>query len=242
MKQEKVKMYRRVIAYVVDFIIVVILSTLILNVLPFNEKYNTTVNNSKALQEMVLKKEITNDAYLKESINLTYDSYKYGTLENGVTILVMILYFTLFAYFNHGRTPGKMLMRIEVKDKEGNDPPLFASLIRTIFITRVFGDILTLILVYSMKKPTFAGVYKYVDMAISIIWISCPFIALFREDGRGLHDLIAGTVVLSKRKPMENEVVEAQIEEKKEEIKEETKKKDTTKKTNNNKKKNNKKK
>ena len=50
---------------------------------------------------------------------------------------------------------------------------------------------------------------------------------MFREDGRGLHDLIAGTKVLDKRKlPLEEEkIVEAKIEEKKESKKKNSKKK-----------------
>ena len=66
-------------------------------------------------------------------------------------------------------------------------------------------------------------------MVITVIWIACPIVAIWRQDGRGLHDLISGTKVLDKRKRETTEIVEAKIEEKKEVVKE---KKETTKKTN----------
>ena len=137
----------------------------------------------------------------------------------------------------NGRTPGKMLMKIEVKDKNGENPSLLKSFVRTIFISRAFADIITLIMVNSMKKSTFIKVNNYVDMILIFLWLACPFIAMFREDGRGLHDLIAGTIVVNKRKRTEEEIPEAKIEEK-EVVKEkkETTKKSTSKTTKKNKK------
>ncbi len=231
MPEEKVKLYKRLLAYIIDFVVVILLSTIIISILPNNAKYNTVVENNQVLQDMLIKNTISKEAYLTESVSLTYDSYKFGLLENSVTIIIMLLYFSLLTYFNHGRTLGKIVMKIEVKDKNGNDPSIFQSLLRSILITRVFGDIITLFLVCFMKKVTFVNIYRYFDMVITILWITCPFVSMFREDGRGLHDLIAGTIVLNKRKHTTEEIVEAKIEEKEEK---------KTGKNNNNKKKNNK--
>ena len=238
--ENKVPIYKRILSYIVDFVIVMLLASAILSILPKNSKYNEVIDQNKELQEKVINKKIDNKEYVKESMKLTYESYKYGLLENGITIVLMITYFTGFIYFNKGKTVGKMLLRYEVKGKDGNNPSLISSFLRTLFISRTFGDIITIILVYTMSQKTFVGMFNYVDMVITTLWLTCPFIAMFREDGRGLHDLIAGTTVVNKRKRSSDEIVEAQIEEKvekKETVKEEKK---TTKKTAN--KKNNKKK
>ena len=240
--ENKVPIYKRIFSYLVDFVIVMLLASIILSVLPKNNKYDNVINKNKEIQEKVINKKIDNKEYVKESMKLTYDSYKYGLLENGITIVLMISYFTGFLYFNHGKTPGKMLLRYEVKKKDDKDITFFGSLGRTLLISRTFGDIITIILVYSLSQKAFIGMFNYVDMVITTLWLACPFIAMFREDGRGLHDLIAGTKVVNKRK-RDDEIVEAKIEEK-EEVKKEKKvtnkkeiKKETKKKNNNNKKK-----
>ena len=234
MEQEKVKMYKRIIALLVDLLIVAVISVLISYTLPINEKYQTAQNSQTELLTMRTEGKITNDDYVKKSSELTYDAYKYGVAEYCISIGVMLAYFTLFTYFNNGKTAGKMLMKIEVRDKNDSSPSLWRSFVRTILISRVFADIITFIMVHTMKKASFVKANNYVDMILLVIWLLCPFIAMFREDGRGLHDLIAGTVVVNKRKRTEEEIPEAKIEEKKEVVKKEKK---TTKKTTKNNKK-----
>lgn len=231
--ETRVPIYKRIISYIIDFVIVMLFASIILSILPKNSKYDEVIDKNKTLQEMVLQKKIDNKEYVKESMKLTYDSYKYGLLENSITIVLMISYFTGFIYFNHGKTPGKMLCRYEIKGKDGKNPSFLSSLTRSLLISRTFGDIISIILVYSMSQKTFIGMFNYVDMVVTTIWLTCPFIAMFREDGRGLHDLLAKTIVVNKRKRTDDEIVEAQIEEKKVVKQEEKKDKKVTTKKNN---------
>ena len=227
----KVSMFKRIVTFMIDFLIVAILSGIVIYAIPHNEKYKETIENNSAIRELLSKENYDSNEYMKLSTEMTYDSYKYGMLENGITILIMISYFTLFTYFANGQTLGKKIVKTQVLTVDGKAPGLLRSFGRSLIISRSFGDIITLLLVISMKKTTFVKSYYYIDMIITVIWIACPIVAIWRQDGRGLHDLIAGTMVLDKRKlPQEEEkVIEAKIEEKKEE---KVVKKETTKKTN----------
>ena len=236
MEIDRVPIYKRIIAFIIDFAVVALISTLIMYVLPENKKYQEVIDNNRILQEKLVNKEITNKEYVTESMNLTYDSYKTGTVENIVTISVMIIYFTCFLTFNHGKTLGKMAMKYEIKTKDNKDPNILQSLGRTVLITRVFGDIITIILVYSLSRKAFVSSFNYVDMVITTLWLSCPFFSMFREDGRGVHDLIVGTKTVNRRKHNEDDIVEAKIEEKKEEPKVKKENKTKTNKKNNKKK------
>ena len=231
MEQEKVKMYKRILAFIIDFLLVAILSAIVMYAIPHSDKYNETLENSTNLRKAIYASEepLSNKELIKISNELTYDSYKYGVLENGITIVIMLSYFTLFTYFYHGQTIGKKLVKTQVVSVDGNEPSLLSSLGRSVFITRSFGDIVTLILVLSMKKPAFIKSYYYIDMVLTVLWIACPIVAIWRQDGRGLHDLIGGTKVIDKRKQESTDIVEAKIEEKKEE---KTAKKKTNKKNN----------
>ena len=215
----KVPMWKRIVAFIIDFLLVAILSAIIMYAIPHSEKYNQTLENSTTIRKLIYESEepLSTKELMEVSNELTYDNYKYGVLENSITIVVMISYFSLFTFFYHGQTIGKKIIKTQVVSLDGNDPSLLSSLGRSVLISRSFADIITLILVLSMKKATFIKSYYYIDMVLTVIWIACPIIAIWRQDGRGLHDLIAGTKVLDKRKlPQDEEkVVEAKIEEKK---------------------------
>jgi uncharacterized RDD family membrane protein YckC len=227
-------MYNRILAFIIDFLLVAILSSLVMYAMPHGEKYNETLENSTNLRKMISESEepLSNQDLINISNELTYDSYKYGVLENSITIVIMISYFTLFTYFYHGQTIGKLLVKTQVVSVDGKEPSFIGSLGRSFLITRTFADVITLILVLSMKKPTFVKSYYYIDLVLTVLWISCPIVAIWRQDGRGLHDLVGKTMVLDKRKlPQEEEkIVEAKIEEKK--VEKKVEKKETTKKTN----------
>ena len=216
MEQEKVKMYKRILAFIIDFLLVAVLSAIVMYAIPHSDKYNETLENSTTLRKAIYESEepLSTKELTQLSNEITYDSYKYGVLENGITIVIMLSYFTLFTFFNHGQTVGKMLVKTKVTNLDGNDPSLLGSFTRSMVVSRSFGDIITFILVLSMNKPTFIKSYYYIDMVLTVIWIACPIIAIWRQDGRGLHDLIGGTKVLDKRKQESTEIVEAKIEEK----------------------------
>ena len=147
----KLPMWKRIVAYVIDFLIVAFVSAIIMYAMPHNEKYNETLNNSSALNELLTKENYNNEEYLKRTTELTYDSYKYGVLENSITIVIMIAYFTIFTYFSHGETIGKKIVKTKVVNMEGNEPNLLQSFLRSIIFSRSFGDVITLILVLSLK-------------------------------------------------------------------------------------------
>ena len=90
MNEEKVKIYKRILALAIDFLIVTLISSFIIFVLPHNEKYQTASDNNTLLLTMRTKGQISNEDYLEESTKLTYDIYKYGKLENGITITLMV--------------------------------------------------------------------------------------------------------------------------------------------------------
>ena len=218
METNKVPMYKRILAFIIDFLLVAILSAIVMYVIPHSDKYNETLENSVTVRKLINESEtpLSSEELINVSNELTYDSYKYGVLENGITIVIMLSYFTLFTFFNHGQTIGKKLVKTQVVDKSGNEPKLLGSFLRSLFVTRSFGDIVTFILVLSLKKPTFVKSFYYVDLVLTTLWIACPIVAIWRQDGRGLHDLIGGTKVLDKRKQESTQIVEAKIEEKKE--------------------------
>jgi uncharacterized RDD family membrane protein YckC len=224
----KVPTFKRTLAFIIDFLLVAVLSSLIIYFIPHSTNYEKTLVDTTELRSKLSDKSLSNDDFIKINTELTYNSYKYGVVESSITIVLMISYFACFTYFANGETIGKKLLKIRVVSLDDKKPSFLSAIIRSFLITRTFGDIITLSLALILKKNAFVSSYKYIDMFITIVWIMCPIIAIWREDGRGLHDLLAGTKVvdknLDKRKlpQKEEKVLEAEVEEK--EIKEEAKK------------------
>ena len=77
--------------------------------------------------------------------------------------------------------------------------------------------IFELIIVYVMSADTYYPVYQNINLVSYIILYITLFVMLVRQDGRGLHDLLANTIVLDDA--LINQVEEAVIVEKDKNIK-----------------------
>ncbi len=89
-----------------------------------------------------------------------------GTLLGSGWLLLAALYFTLF-WSAAGQTPGMRLLRLRVRTLRGETPSMGRSLVR------------------------------YVGLILSIVPLFAGFLpVLFTERRRGLHDFLAGTVVV----------------------------------------------
>ena len=102
METNKVPMYKRILAFIIDFLLVAILSAIVMYVIPHSDKYNETLENSVTVRKLINESEtsLTSQELINVSNELTYDSYKYGVLENSLTIVIMLSYFTLFTFFS----------------------------------------------------------------------------------------------------------------------------------------------
>lgn len=204
-------MFKRFLAYFFD-LMAVSLVTMAFSVSPLNPNYEETQKLENEYMERykefneINQDEISNEEYEEyvKNFNLyatdvTYNTRKLGIYEDGCTIIILILYFGIFAYFFEGETVGKRLLKLKIVDKDGHKPKLWQLITRTIIL---FGIPLVIIdsigaHIFGMMNYTYINIVIYLlNMALSIAILITLFVT---KDNRGLHDIIAKTTVVERK-------------------------------------------
>ncbi len=189
--------FRRFMALIIDLIIVSFIvgafsSLKVLN--PTLDKYNESYDNYyDYVKEVAINgnTDILND---DKALDMAYDVSYYGRYSSLISLVVMFLYFVLFQYYTGGKTVGKLLFRIQVSSTNG-ELKLKQILIRSAIINSLFIKLLIVICIFSMSKNMFNSYNMILDLVdIGLVLVSAIMI-IYRDDGVGLHDKLAGTIV-----------------------------------------------
>ncbi len=195
-------MSKRILAYFIDVMIVTLIANMfasldILN--PYLDKqneliaeYNKDIINYYDENGKLYMEKLANSDFLEE---YTYNTSYYGVYSSIITVTITFLYFVVFQYYNKGKTIGKSILDIVVKDKNNKNVKFSQMLIRGVIINGILTSILSIILVLKLNMSQYIIVDNVLFIINIGILISCVILAMFRKDKRLLHDLIAGTKV-----------------------------------------------
>lgn len=191
--------FKRLGAYIIDILIVTIIASILSNIGTLNyqmEKYMDTYNKIIKVTEKYEKKEIKKVEYTKEMEKLTYKLDKNSTITSIISLACIIGYFGIFQYSQNGRTLGKRIFKLQViKNKEGN-LNLINYLLRCLILNNIIFTVSRLILISTLSQNTYMSIYKYITNSQSIFQLLIIVSVLLSREGRGIHDLLAGTKVI----------------------------------------------
>ena len=221
-------------AYFIDYLIVTVIVygvMLLPFVNPHREEYNTKYNEVVRVNEQFQNNEISSEEFNEAIIPIAYDLYRLNSSYVVISTICFIGYFVIFQYIYKGQTIGKKLFKLKVVST--NDKPLTIAnyLVRALVLYNILIPIIELIIVFTMKQDNYYGLYQNINLVSYIIMYITLFFMLVRADGRGLHDILANTIVEEEIPDDVKEIIEVE-----ETPKEEPKKKTTTKKSSNQKK------
>jgi len=228
---KKPYIHKRLIAYVIDILIISFVSSIL--AMPFTkndeyeklakelyeitDKYKQEVKTSNEYNDNVItSNEITNEdvisnEYLNAINDISYKMTKANLSQTIVVIIVSVLYYVLFNYYNKGQTIGKKIMKLRIIEKDGNDLNLNNYIIRMLVANPALANIVTIILILTLSKEEYLIYESKFSTVFGIIYILCFLFALYRSDGKGLHDLLAGTVVINDKIENNNIIKEGVI-------------------------------
>lgn len=205
---------KRACAYIIDLMLILIISSLFAGIEALNpneEKYEETYNQYKT---MISNASDINSINNEEVINITYDMSKYGISIEIINLVVTVLYFVVFQYLNNGKTLGKTLMKIKVVSKDGKKIKFYQILLRSLIINSILSLFVLILILLFCSKSIYLLSSRYIQFIdMTLVFVSIIMI-LFRQDGRGLHDIIARTEVIYDIE-LNNEAKEATIVSKK---------------------------
>ena len=231
MNNEKASFLKRMCAYLIDLIIVTLLSSIISLMFLDNKKYEAESEQLMNLTKSYASGEISREDYTKQFDELNY----YMTKDSiGVTITncsVAIIYYVVLCYFCHGVTLGKYLLKLQIISANDKKLNIGNYLIRGLYVNLILSNLISIIFVFSLNKDSFITIYPKVSSTLTMLVLATILFIMYRNDGRGLHDLISNTKVIDTKnynevkeeKDVNEEVVEAKVIEVKKDIKKNTK-------------------
>ena len=191
----KATFFERVGAYFLDTIIVSLIFTVVC--LGFA---NNTSNEELQLEDLdnqLLEEKITPNEYLKEYTEILYDVQKDTVLQTGISIALSAAYFIVFQYMNKGQTIGKKLLKIRVVDKDTKKPiSILKGLLRSFIILSILSGVLGIVLLYIVNKENYFLSYATIISLEGIFTLITAMLVLYKKDRRGLHDMMANTIVI----------------------------------------------
>lgn len=195
----KASFFKRMGAFVIDYFIVLVIASLI--TMGFNTNKNNDLNNQRnQLISDYQNEKITIDEYKNENYKLNYELQKENITVNIVTITLYIGYFVVFATLNKGQTLGKKLLKIRVVNKNNDKPSIWNMLVRSLFIYNIISILFSTVAVKFLNINTFTYIYTTLGYIECFVIIISFFMVIYKKDGRGLHDMIAGTNVIEEVK------------------------------------------
>ena len=178
------------------------------------KEYNKIIKISDDYKQEIEKfyddKKITKKEY--KTINKNMDNhylkiYKklYSKVEKNsicyfiIYLITTIFYFVFFNYYTNGETLGKKIFHLKIVNNKDNNKKvsILSYIIRAIFLYQPIYYIIKLICVMTLNGNDY---YSVTSIAYDIQYYLQFIIILtvmIKMDGRGLHDLLAGTRVAS---------------------------------------------
>ena len=201
---------KRIVAYIIDYLLITLVSTALVYITFINPRYDEYLEASKeynAVAEQYYSKEITAKEFSEQINDLSYELNSTGYVYTIVNIIIIFLYFGVFVYFTKGQTLGKRIMGIKIVSNKGKDLKIYNYFIRAFILNGVILNLCTLIAI-CFKESTYLKIYSAASNFDLILMIILFLMILFWKDGRGLHDILAGTKVIDVRDEANLEVVE----------------------------------
>ena len=209
----KANSYKRVLAYLVDVMIISFVSLLLTYFVPTSENYNKLNKEFENLTIDYRNQEVTMEEYLEKGTDINYQLNKEAVPQTIVSTVLSIIYFVVLAYFMNGETLGKKLMKIKITSNNDKKLTMNNYLIRALVIDSVLMNIITIITILLFSKDIYLTSYNIISYVFSFVYIVSLAMILFSKNGRGLQDILANTKVIStetveeKQEVLEKEIV-----------------------------------
>jgi len=192
----KAYFFPRVIAYFIDMILIMIASYFISFIVPQNKDVSVLNKELSLLQQEYLNKEISADDFIDRGSILVYESDYANSGGIIIQVIIIILYFIIFQFYNNGQTFGKKLMGIKVINNDGGKLTFNSMVYRSLVINSILVNFISICCLYFMNASSYYSLAAATQVVNGIIFVVTMIMVMYKKDGRGIHDIISGTKVV----------------------------------------------
>lgn len=192
----KVKTSKRLLAYVLDIVILFIFTFIALLFVPNSSRVQELSMNGNKLSELVLEETITISEYIKSSARIMQDIDKLEIIPNIINIFFVVLLFIVVPYITKGQTLGMIISKIKVIKTNREEPSILDYILRTFYLYFLGYMLITILLVNLLPSLAYfviASILLFLQISLVIISF---FMLLYRHDRRGLCDILTKTKVV----------------------------------------------
>lgn len=188
---------KRFFAYLIDIVIVFVLSTLITGFIPVSQKATVISENIVDLTNRVSEEEISKEKYNHELQELNYQLTKETVIISLINIAIYLLYFVVYPVYNNGQTIGKKAQGLKIVNKNSQVASMNNLLVRTLILHGIAINIISLILILTITKSSFMLINSTLSYLNYLLLVISLFAVILTKSGRGLHDVLSNTKVIN---------------------------------------------
>ena len=151
---------------------------------------------------------------LSSEFTVVPDNFVLYTILNAVAALIIgLILYAIIPTKNNGQTLGKMMLKIRAVTLDNQNPSLSVHALRAIMLWSAYVN-LPLLVFLSFDYFTATVIMSGASFLTGALVLVSVIMILANQDGRGLHDNLTKTQVISTLKPLVDEVLDAKYESK----------------------------
>ena len=192
---KKALFIQRLISYLIDSAIVVFVASLLATPFIDNNRISDLNDRSYKLVEKYRRDEISNNEYIAEYMNVSYEIAKNEGLVTLVSVIIGLIVFVVVPLYNGGQTLGKRLLKIKVVSRSG-DLTMNQLIFRSFIANSILINLISVILIVISSKNSYFYCYGIFIAIQYIITVISVFMIMVGKEGRTIHDLLTNTKVV----------------------------------------------
>lgn len=190
-----VKLSKRFSAFIIDIIIIAIITSIITLFIPENSNITKMSEELISISEDYKNEKINEEEYVNKIAPLSYRKDKENFIISIIDVVITILYFVVFAFVKNGQTIGKKLIGIKVVKQDG-ELTINDMIFRSFIINGLLMSLINLVLLFTTKDLSYMYSVSIIGfIQVLLMFVSCIMV-LIRKDNLALQDIITKTKVV----------------------------------------------
>lgn len=190
---------KRITAYILDILFVYFIAAALFMLPIFKNDYKNYMDTTTEYIEYIATLG-SGEADRDIELDYVYSISKSSQPLSIITCGLLFLYFGIFAYILKGQTLGKKIMKLKVVPDKGKSLDVNLFMIRAIILTNLLPKIASIIVLTKLSPSNWLIAENIISEISNIITFLILGFMIFRDDERGLHDLICKTKVVESNK------------------------------------------